>query len=273
MYLAIDIGGSKTFVGLFDASGKKIIQKKFKTNENYQVFISDLEKCVAKLPTNNLLCCACAVPGLLDREAGMLKSLGNLPWVNCSIRDDISRIIGGAPVIIENDAKIAGLAESEKLNGQYKRVLYMTISTGIGVSYLENGILTEALLNMELGKMPLPYEGKVQQWEEFASGRAMVKRYGLMASEIKDPVMWEEIGERLSYGVGVCCSVLQPEAIVFGGGAGKYSEKFAKHIKEYLVKNLHPITEPPRALLPAHYGNDSVVHGCYILLKQKGKIA
>lgn len=273
MYLAIDIGGSKTFVGLFDASGKKIIQKKFKTNENYEIFISDLEKCVVKLPTNNLLCCACAVPGLLDRQAGIVKSLGNLPWVNCNIRNDISRIIGGVPVIIENDAKIAGLAESQKLSGQYSRVLYMTISTGIGASYLENGILTEALLNMEPGKMPLPYEGKVQKWEDFASGRSIVERYGLLASDIKDPAIWEEIAERLSYGVGICCSILQPEAIVFGGGAGKYSERFSDHIGNYLAKNLHPVTQPPKALLPAHYGNDSVVHGCYILLKQKGKIA
>lgn len=273
MYLAIDIGGSKTLVGLFDGNGKKIVQKKFATNQDYDVFISDLEKCVAKISTNNLLGCACAVPGSLDRKAGIVKSLGNLPWKQRPIRDDISRAIGGAPVIIENDAKIAGLAEATKLAGQYERVLYMTISTGIGVSYLENGKLVDALLGMESGKMPLPYEGKIQQWEDFASGKAMVDRYGLLASDIKDPKAWEEIAERLSYGVGVCCSVLQPEAIVFGGGAGKYSDKFSEHIDNYLAKNLHPVTEPPKALLPAHYGNDSVVHGCYILLKQQGVVS
>lgn len=272
MYLAIDIGGSKTLVGLFDSSGKKVIQNKFPTNQNYEVFISDLEQCVAKLPTNNLLCCACAVPGLLDRTAGVVKSLGNLPWENCSIRDDISRVIG-VPVIIENDAKIAGLAESAKLIGKYKRVLYMTISTGIGVSYLEDGKFVEALQDMEPGKMPLLYEGEIQQWEDFASGKAIVKRYGLQASEISDPKIWQEVAERLSYGVGVCCSVIQPEAIIFGGGAGKYSDQFSGYIENYLARNLHPVTTPPKQLLPAYYGNDSVVHGCYILLKQQGKIA
>ena len=272
MYLAIDIGGSKTLVGLFDGNGKKIVQKKFKTNKDYAIFISDLEQCVAKISTNNLLCCACAVPGLLDREAGIVKSLGNLPWKNCRIRDDISGILNGITVVIENDAKIAGLAEADILSGKYQRVLYMTISTGIGVSYIENGEIVEALQNMEPGKMPLPYEGKVQNWEDFAGGRAMVERYGLMASEISQPVMWQEIADRLSYGVGICCSIVQPEAIVFGGGAGKYSDEFAKHIEKYLAENLHSVISPPEALLPAHYGNDSVVHGCYILLKQKGMI-
>lgn len=259
-------------VALFDVTGKKVIQKKFPTNKNYDVFIGDLAKTVVELSTNGVSACACAIPGLVDRQNGTIKRLGNLPWQDKPIGNDISKLINNSPVVLENDAKIAGLAESSHLANKYNRVMYITISTGIGVSYMENGRLIEAVQDMEPGKMPLLYEGKIQQWENFASGRAMVERYGVQASDITDSKIWDEVAERISYGVGICCSMLQPEVIVFGGGAGKYSNRFDEHINNYLAKNLHPLTKPPEALLPAHYGNDSVVHGCYILLKQKGMI-
>jgi predicted NBD/HSP70 family sugar kinase len=184
----------------------------------------------------------------------------------------VSRVIGNIPVIIENDACLAGLAEANALIDEYQKILYFTISTGIGGAWLENGRIAESLQDMEPGHMPLWYEDKFQKWESFASGKAIIARYGKQASEIQQDEQWQEIGERIAYGVAVCCSVLMPEIIVFGGGAGQFADKFTPYISEYLDEHLSPLVKKPKKLLKATYEADSAIHGCFELLRQKGLV-
>lgn len=271
-YLGIDVGGSKTLIAVFDSSGKIIAQKKIETNQNYDIFISEIEKIVADLSTNTIIACAVASPGLVRRDKGVVESFGNLGWKDKPLRDDISKIIGNIPTIIENDARVAGVAEAELLTNQYDRVLYITISTGIGGALLKNGGIVKELQDSEMGQMPLHYEDKIQVWQDFASGKAVVQRYGKKASEIDNEEDWQEIGERIGYGLAVCCSVLQPDAVVFGGGVGQYADNFVDSVKIYLKENLRPVVRQPRALLTAKFGADSSIHGCFTLLKQQGMI-
>jgi glucokinase len=271
-YLGIDIGGSKTLIAVFDASGKIVSEQKFPTDHNYDNFLLELEKNVASLSTNTNIACAVAIPGLISRDTGVVHALGNLPWKEKPIKGDISKAIGNLPVIIENDARLGGLAEASAIQDKYRKVLYLTISTGIGGALIENGKIVEALQDMEVGQMPLSYEGKTQTWESFASGKAIDERYGRQASEITGEQQWREIGERIGYGVAVCCSELQPEAVVFGGGAGQFAEKFVGSLGDYLEQNLSPLVKRPKALLGPAYTDHSVIHGCFILLKQRGLI-
>lgn len=271
-YLGIDLGGSKTLIAVFDSSGRITAQEKFATDKNYDVFISEVEKNVASLSTNTNVACGVAVPGLISRDTGVVHALGNLEWRDKPIRDDISRAIGGLPVIIENDARTAALAEAHALREQYKQILYLTISTGIGGGLIKDGKIAEALLDIEVGQMPVLYEGKLQRWESFASGRAIKERYGKQASEIDDPESWQEIGNRIGYGVAICCSILQPDAIVFGGGVGQFADKFIGSVNNYLAEHLSPLVRQPKALLAPSFSADSAIHGCFELVKQKGLV-
>lgn len=259
-------------MAVFDSGGNIVTQEKIKTNPDYNVFISDVEKIVAKISTNTNIACCLATPGFVHRDTGVVDSLGNLGWENKPLRDDISKVIGNIPIIIENDARVAGLAEASLLKDQYEYVLYLTISTGIGGALLKNGEIVKDLQDSEMGQMPLFYEGKIQRWEEFASGKAILERYGKLASDIDSSQAWEEIGDRISYGLGVCCSVLQPEVIVFGGGVGQYADKFIDSAKDYLKEHLKPVVKQPKELLVAKFGADSSIHGCFTLLKQQGMI-
>lgn len=272
-YLGIDLGGSKTAFAVFDETGNIVAQSTVETNKNYGVFLSDVEKNVASLSTNtNIIACALAVPGLVDRDNGVVASLGNLDWKDKPIRDDVSRVSGGIEVIIENDTRIAGVAEAEAVLNDYESVLYLTISTGIGGALLKNGKVVKELQDTEMGKIPLAYEGEIRHWEDFAGGRDIVNRYGKRASEIKDDKQWQEIAERISYGVAICSSILQPQVIVFGGGVGQFADKFKTHVKNYLVEHLHPVARQPEAILPPKFGENSVIYGCFLLLKQRGLI-
>lgn len=272
-YLGIDLGGTKTLLAVFDKNGQIISQKKIATDSNYDVFLREVEKNVADLSTNKNVACGLAIPGLIDRSTGTVHSFGNIGWQEKPIRSDISKAIGNIPVIIENDARIAGLAEAELLKNKYNSVLYLTISTGIGGAFIKNGEIVKAIQDSEMGHMPLPFEGKIQRWEQFASGKAIVQRYHQQASEITDPHKWKEIGENIGYGLAICCSILQPESVVFGGGAGQYSAKFTDYVKAYLDQHQSPIIPRPKALLPAHFGADSAIHGCFTLISQQGLVS
>ena len=60
--------------------------------------------------------------------------MGNLPWQDVPIAKDVESIIH-CPTMIENDAKLAGLSEA-MLVKDYRRVLYVTIGTGIGTAII-----------------------------------------------------------------------------------------------------------------------------------------
>ncbi|MEK7594736.1 MAG: ROK family protein [Patescibacteria group bacterium] len=268
MYLGIDIGGTKTLVATLSDDGQIINKNRFPTSDDYRQFLIDLEENLKLLELEDSYRCCVAVPGLLDREKGVVFALGNLPWRNEHIRDDISEILGGAHVIIENDSRLAGLSEAQLVRDAYNNVLFATVSTGIGGALIRDGRIVTALQDTEFGKMPLYYDGKMTHWEEFASGRSVVERFHKKAFEITDPDEWRQIGENIAYGLGAICSVLQPEVIILGGSAGKQADNYSVTIMDFLGANLHPVVRQPKAVLAAQRPDDAVLYGCYDLAKQ-----
>ena len=269
MYIAIDIGGTKTLVSLLDDDGVLQKEQRFLTDQDYRQFLADVSANVLELQLDDhheYLCCA-GMPGLLDRERGIALAFGNLPWRNVPIRDDLSQALGGRPLLIENDARLAGLSEAQLIK-QYKKVLFLTVSTGIGGALIIDGKLDQTLRDIEVGKMPLWYHDTYSNWEEFSSGRAIVNRFNQKAFEITDPAIWSEIGTSIAIGVAPLCAVLTPEAIVIGGSVGVQAEKYKETIHEFLHKYLHPVVKQPAAILAAQRPDDAVIYGCYDLAKQ-----
>jgi predicted NBD/HSP70 family sugar kinase len=268
MYLAIDIGGSKTLLAAFSERGELKTAVKIETPKDYQQFIGAVSEAVKqKLADYSFRYCCCAVPGLLERKKGLVMALGNLPWQQMPIRDDISHAIG-VPVIIENDARLGGVAEAQELIGTYRDVLYLTISTGIGGALLRHGKIDPGLADMEIGKMPVEFEGKLRYWEDFAGGRGIVERFGKKAMDITKPSDWKIIGQNIAYGTAIVCSVTQPDAIIFGGGVGQYAEHFKKTVAEYLDKHLHAVIKKPVEIRATKHKENSVIYGCYVHIKQ-----
>lgn len=127
------------------------------------------------------------------------------------------------------------------------------------------------MIDMELGKAPLMFNGKLQHWEDFASGRAFFTAYGKQGDDVgDDPVLWEQyVVDRLGPGIAVACSYLQVDTIVFGGGLGKHSSHFAEFLAVYLDQRLHSIVTRPITIKPAQHGKNAVIYGCYEYAKDK----
>lgn len=263
MIIGVDIGGTKTELAIFAQNGKLLEEVRFPTPKNYGEFLDELTKTASKHNTQKAKIGYVAVPGLLNRQAGIVYSLGNLNWHDKPIRKDVASAIGVDRVYIENDSKLAGLAEARYIRDKYSRVFYLTISTGIGGALMINGKLSQDMIDMEIGKMPLKIGGKIKEWEDWASGRAFFETYGKKAVDVEDDQIWQEYCQKLNPGITAVCSIFQPEAIIFGGGMGQRLSRFEKFITPYLNENLHPIVRRPEALLSTHYRGQSVIYGCY----------
>jgi len=268
MYICIDFGGTKTTAASVTDDGSITYKNKIKTDHDYQTHLNNLVDLIKHDLSDDTKAICLSVPGLIDRENGIVHALGNLPWKDKPIRDDLNKSLPGVKILIENDAKLGGLGEARAVAGQYERILYLTIGTGIGVALIVDGKISKDLEDMEMGKMPIYYKSdQLKHWEDIVSGRIIYEEYGKKASEIQDDSIWEEIGLKLAYGLGAVCSTLQPEAIIFGGGVGQFSDKFSPVIAKYLEDNLHPIIRKPKAYLAPQYNEDSVLMGCYEYLK------
>jgi glucokinase len=271
--VAVDIGGTKTLIAVVSAEGIIEQEVKFPTADNYQQFLKDFAVHLKELGDQTFEGGAAGVAGRLDRDNGLLIKCGNLSWHNEPLEADLERLVG-CPFAIENDAKVGGLGEALPLINEFKNVLFITIGTGIGIAYTANGIIDTRIADGGGDVLLLEHEGKVQPWEDFASGSAIVQKYGKKASDISDPTAWKTITHNLSLGILDLIASLSPDVIVIGGGVGSHFDKFGeqleKELKQYQTELL---TIPP--IRPAQHPEEAVIYGCYNLIQQRlhGKAA
>jgi glucokinase len=264
MYVGIDIGGTKTLVANLDEEGVILEEYKFHTPDDYSDFLKELAKSVDKIATKNPIACGVAAPGRVNRVTGHVVAFGHRPWKDVPLRDDVASIVN-CPVALDNDANLAGLSES-MLAKEYAKLLYMTVSTGIGTGFITGQKIDPGLADSEGGDMLMEHKGKMQRWEEFASGSAIVKRFGKKASEINDAKTWRIISHDIARGLIDLIALFEPDLIVLGGGVDTYYEKFGKYLEKDLQEYATPVlTIPP--VKKAERPEKAVVYGCYDLAK------
>lgn len=266
MYLGIDIGGTKTLVAALDKNGVIAASVKFATPKDYRSFLKELARVLQEeLPFSDFRAGCVAAPGTIDRKHGRFEQGGNLTWKDAPLRHDIERI-SHCPMLIENDANLAGLSEAMLLKNVHTKVLYITISTGIGTGFIVDQKIDPSMADSEGGQLLIQRGDRVVRWESFASGRAIYERYGRKASEINDKKIWKAVVADLAVGFVDLLAVTQPDVIVIGGGVGHYLEKFHDLLIDELNKYSSPLVPTP-PILKAQRPEEAVVYGCYDLAR------
>jgi glucokinase len=264
MYLGIDIGGTKTIVAAIAKNGTIHASRKFETPKIYKQFLKVLDENVQDLNCDFDLSIV-AAPGKVNRDKGLVIAFGNLDWKNIPLLDDVESI-AHCPTYIENDTKLAGLSEAIYIKNEFKKVLYITISTGINSALIVDGVIDKELIDSESGDMLLEHDGKLQKWESFASGKAIVKKYGKRASEITNRNDWNAISRNFALGIINLIAVIQPEVIVIGGGVGSHFKKFQGPLHDHLKRFELPLVPIP-PIRAAQKPEEAVIFGCYYLAK------
>jgi glucokinase len=152
--IGIDIGGTMTKIGLVDLDGFRVLEI-FLTNTektNAEKFIQNLgvgidtlrEK--SKLFHSEVLGIGIGVSGfvfedgLVDSTYGFQQFMEDYP-----LADNIKKMTG-LPSKVDNDARLVVLGEALAGKGVgFKRVLGLTLGTGLGVGFVNRGKLDEDL--------------------------------------------------------------------------------------------------------------------------------
>ena len=267
MYVGVDIGGTKTIVAVLDAHGAIKERFQFPTPASYDHCLLELRHALAHFEHHDFRAGAVGITGVIDRQHGRRFPAGKLAWDNVLVQADIERIIG-CPVVVENDAKLAALSEAMLLKDAYQRVLYVTVSTGIGFALVVDGVIDTSIGDRGGTTMMVEHRGKHISWESLISGRAIVQRFGKMASEINDQATWSAIARDLGQGMVELIAVTEPDVIVIGGSVGVYFDRYGKLLAEAIKQYELPTLKPPK-LLQAQRPEEAVIYGCYDLARQR----
>ncbi len=258
----------------FDDTGKKINSERFVTPPDYTLFKQLVAETANKMEISDLKSMVVvAAPGKIDRSSGTVIAFGNLSWTNIPLLSDIASIFKNSiGVIVENDANLAALSEALIIKDKYRKVLYVTISTGIGGCLVVNGFIDVNTMDMEPGFMVFEYNDKLRRWQEFGSGKAFYKKFGMNIGEMPDDRQdaWYWLSRNVAIGLISMIANLTPDAIVIGGGGGSHLDKFQDRLNEELKLYKEPLLSIPPVLV-AQNPEEAVIYGCYALAKQHEK--
>lgn len=274
MKVGIDLGGSHIAIGVVDRNGKILekIEKKLKgivTKEVKKVIENIIVETVNKYKKEYKITeIGIAIPGTVTKDV-VVKSV-NLGLRNYKIIEELQKKID-IPIKIKNDAKCAAIAESTYGSlKQYKRVLFLTLGTGIGGAVIiDNKLLdTGDLPGCEIGHMVIEKNGlecncgrkgcfekyasmnafknnlrNVLGFDESVSGKELLALIKNTKKEDKNYKLIEKVKkeyiENLSMGIANLVNIFEPEAIGIGGSFVYFGEVLLDDLKKELVsKNL-----------------------------------
>jgi glucokinase len=153
VYAGIDIGGTGTTVGLFDAGRKLLAASGFATMDGQTVRFGDAMSFMDRLSReiraalgqlqlhSELAGVGIGVPGQVDPVNGVVKEATNLGWREVALAAEMQSRLG-VPVRIDHDVRTFAWGEVMAGAAQgCRNVLCLTIGTGIAAGILLNGQL------------------------------------------------------------------------------------------------------------------------------------
>lgn len=254
MYLAIDIGGTKTLIALFSRHGRVTRRIKFKTSRSQSIFLDELQDNLKHFSRRHIKSIVVAIPGLVQKNYSV--HFGNRNWDNIDIYTPIKKLFD-CPIFFENDANLAALYEGFRLPG---RTIFLTFSTGIGGGIVEKNHILPESNTFEPGHSVYTYDGKTKEWEDIAAASAIeAAHHADRATDLRKKEELEDIANRINLGLPDIIKKYHPDTIVLGGPLGKIFKLYTKYLPSDLNTKLKRPKRP----------NESVIYGCYTFARQK----
>ncbi len=312
MLVGIDLGGTAIKAGLVDREGRILIQSSIdtKVGRDYRLIIEDMKKQIEKLlkdygsGIDDIESIGIGAPGLMNYRTGHVIYCTNLFWNNIPLGVELQEYFK-KPVYIENDATVAGLAES--LFGSTRSVansVFITIGTGIGSGIIINHKVYSGshFAGSEIGHMIIGdnfYKcncGNNGCLETFASATAMIKYaiHRLQNDKVKSTILDKAAGKTeninakiifgaakegdqlgnetvdrmiryLSIGILNVCNILDPEIIAIGGGVSKAGDYLIERLKSEVGKMFFTPNIEYGDIVLAQLGNEAGILGAAFL--------
>jgi glucokinase len=305
--IGIDAGGTKLLGGVVD-EGLVVHHRVHRTwrggdrAETLDIFVESVEEVRAAAP--DVVAVGFGIPALVEWETGVSRWSTHLPLADVRFRDVMSERLG-LPVVVDNDANAALLAEARfgAARGVSHAVL-VALGTGIGSGLLLDGRIYRGArgLGAEIGHMVVDLHGPDCQGscpgrgclEVMASGSTIGREGRAAAAAAPDSALGRrvaadqeitggivtklahagdaaavsvltQIGRRLGYGLVGVVNVFNPELVVIGGGALAAGELLLGPAREVVAERALPPVREMVSIVPAEFGDESGMLGAALL--------
>jgi fructokinase len=300
MRLGIDVGGTKIEIIALGAKGRELLRRRVPTPQgeygNTVRAIRDLVSGVeAELGVRGSV--GVAIPGTISPATGLVKNANSTRLIGHPLDKDLEAALG-REIRMANDANCFALSEASDGAGAGHDVVFGVIAgTGVGGGVCIHGrVLNGAhAIAGEWGHNPLPspsmdevadaprcYCGKVGCIESWCSGPALAAQFRartrrtLNAGEIArgaaagDPDcegVFRMFLDRFARALATLVNVLDPDAIVLGGGLSNIDALYAELPPRVEAYAFTP--EGPSLILKNRHGDSSGVRGAAWLWPEK----
>ena len=241
-----DLGGDSGADGIL--SSEKPIDVPEKSLESLDEAVRLANKALERqgVEPENLVGVCVGLPAAIDQEHGRVAVPGTMPdWTEMQPAEELkSRLLWDVPMLLDNDANLAAIAEHEWGAGKgHANVLYVKWAAGIGGGIIVDGELVrggEGLAG-EFGHNPIPgFSTEVKGscpscghecLESIAGGRALADRAGYEDKDVmrlvaearrdadggKSRDLLREGAEHLGRTLGPVITNLNPSVLIIGG--------------------------------------------------------
>lgn len=311
VYIGIDVGGTGVQVGVVDEQGHILAKESFPTGVGrpYQEMIRDMADCtraaVAKagLSVEDIQSVGVGIPGIADAKTGNVIFCTNLGWRDIPLRDTFQQYLN-KPVHIDNDATVAGLAESVAgVSAGTDSSVFMTLGTGVGGGIVIHGKVWSGFhgVGSEIGHMILELDGEPCTCgnrgclERYCSATAIIRmarelvavhpdsmvlsmaqgdpekinaKIVFDAAREGDPIgtkVFRRYVRYLSQAIASIMQFLDPEVIVLGGGVSKAGAFLLDAVRQEVPKYLLFKGMPHARIELAQLGADAGIIGAAML--------
>jgi glucokinase len=246
--IGIDVGGTKILGGLVGRDGRMEHRRERDTPlSGEEELLDGICAAVEELLDEDVGAIGVGVPCRLDRETGRTLGAVNLPLSDLDLRERLAERFS-LPTAVENDASAAAFAEWALGAGRgTDDLIVLTLGTGVGGGLVLGGCRFHGWA--ELGHIVVELDGAPCQGA--CTGRGHLESYcsGQAADAAAREVFGESadahrlvrlaregepraqeilagIGRRLGAGIASLINVVDPQAVVIGGGFGVAAFEF-----------------------------------------------
>lgn len=275
--LAIDIGGTKFSVALFD--GERMVERHSEPTDRVAGPRRMLER-IAEVVNGwgtKIDRCGIGFGGPVDYAAQRLVLSTHVGgWEEIDLCGWVRERFG-CPVLMDNDANVGALGEGTYGAGKgFDPIFYMTLSTGIGGGILGAGNVWRGADSYggEIGHLTIRPDGPECLcgakgcFERMCCGLWLERDHGRTAKElIDDPGFVNRYVVDLALGLKACIMLLNPARIVIGGGISKAGDRLFVPLRGELRRQITAWSKARIDVVPAALADDSVLYGALELAK------
>ena len=264
LYIGIDLGGTGIKAGVVNDKGEILSKASCPTlpERGYAAVIRDMASLAIQVARDSgheigdMEAIGVGLPGIMDPRTGRIPFCTNLGWHDVPLVEEMAKYVD-VPVFVDNDATVAGLAESVAgVSAGCENSVFVTLGTGVGGGVVLGGKVFSGSHGVatEIGHMITVVDGEPCTcgnkgcFERYASATALIREGRRMCKAKPDTALAKAVGgdlsainakhvidlakagdpdcaaifdryvEHLAIGLVNIINLYDPEVIVLGGG-------------------------------------------------------